>query len=196
MYPVCTLSQPNPTLNPTGRQRGALAPLVPSGAGGLVLALGRMPKTVAHLGIVALVSLAAAIPAAYAVCLDPKTLVSGYRVPLNEEIQSTKVIAIGTVTKEQPLHEDSSDPEGIAAYIYTVEILRQLKGRLPQVIDMRTENDSGRYSMEVGERHLLFLSKEGQYFIADSCGNSSVLPAGNATLKKVEATLAGRANAP
>ncbi|MFZ5877692.1 MAG: hypothetical protein ACOYXU_14995, partial [Nitrospirota bacterium] len=31
---------PNPTLNPTGCQRGALAPLGESGAGGLVLALG------------------------------------------------------------------------------------------------------------------------------------------------------------
>ena len=155
-----------------------------------------MPKTVAHLVIVALVSLGAAIPVAYAVCLDPKTRMSGYQVPLNKEIQSINVIAIGTVTKEQPLHEDSSDPEGITAYIYTVEILRQLKGRLPQVIDMRTENDSGRYSMEVGERHLLFLSKEGQNFIADSCGNSSVLPAGNATLKKVQSRLAGRSNVP
>jgi hypothetical protein len=50
--------------------------------------------------------------------------------------------------------------------------------------------------MEVGESHLLFLNQEGQYFIIDSCGNSSALPAGNDALKKVEAALAGRANVP
>jgi hypothetical protein len=155
-----------------------------------------MPNTVTRLGIVLLIILAAASPIAYAVCLDPETLLSGYQAPLNKEIQLTKVIAIGTVTKKQALHEDSSDPESITAYIYTVQIFRQLKGHVPQIIGLRTENDSGRYSMEVGERHLLFLSKEGQYFIADSCGNSSALPAGDAVVKKVEATLAGRTDAP
>jgi hypothetical protein len=155
-----------------------------------------MPNTVTRLGIVALIILAAASPTAYAVCLDLETLMSGYQVPLNKEIQLTEVSAIGTVTKKQALHEDSSDPEGITAYIYTVQIFQQLKGRVPQIIDLRTENDSSRYSVEVGERHLLFLNKEGQYFIADSCGNSSALPAGDAVVKKVEATLAGRTDAP
>jgi hypothetical protein len=155
-----------------------------------------MTRTVVHLGIVVLVSFTVGIPAAYSVCLDPKTLVSGYQIPLNEEIKSAKGIAMGRVTKEQPLHEEASDPEGITSEIYTVKILRQLKGRLPQVVEIRTENDSGRYSMEVGEIHLFFLSKEGQYFIADSCGNSSVLPTGNATLKQVETMLAERTNTP
>jgi hypothetical protein len=155
-----------------------------------------MPNTITRLGIVLLIILAAASPTAYAVCLNPETVMSGYQAPLNKEIQLTEVIAIGTVTKKQALHEDSSDPEDITAYIYTVQIFRQLKGRVPQIIGLRTENDSGPYSMEVGEKHLLFLSKEGQYFIADSCGNSSALPTGDAVVKKVEATLAGRTDAP
>ncbi|MBH0180677.1 MAG: hypothetical protein HP490_03105 [Nitrospira sp.] len=155
-----------------------------------------MPNTVTRLGIVLLIILASANSTAYAVCLAPETLLSDYQAPLNKEIQLAEVIAIGTVTKKQSLHENSSDPEGITAYIYTVQIFRQLKGRVPQIIDLRTENDSGRYSVEVGERHLLFLSKEGQHFVADSCGNSSALPAGDAVVKKVEATLAGRTDAP
>jgi len=155
-----------------------------------------MPNTVTRLGIGALIILTAASPTAYAVCLDPETLMSGYQVPLDKEIQLTEVIAIGTVSKKQALHEDLSDPGSITAYIYTVQIFRQLKGRVPQIIGLRAENDSSRYSVEVGEKHLLFLSKESQHFIADSCGNSSALPAGDAILKQVEATMAGRTNAP
>lgn len=155
-----------------------------------------MPNTVTRLGIGALIILTAASPTAYAVCLDPETLLSGYQIPLNKEIQSAEVIAIGTVTNKQALHEDSSDSVDITGYIYTVQIFRQLKGRAPQIIGLRAENDSSRYSVEVGEKHLLFLSKEGQYFIANSCGNSSALPAGDAMLKKVEATMAGRTDAP
>jgi hypothetical protein len=134
--------------------------------------------------------------AAYAVCLDPKTFVSGYHVALDEEFRSSKAIAIGKVTKERYLKEDSTDPDGITASIYTIHVLRQLKGQLPKVVGLRSENDSGRYPMRVGERHLLFLHKEGRHFIVDSCGNSSVLPQGNAVLTRVEAALASIANAP
>ena len=155
-----------------------------------------MPNAVAHLYSVAFTVLAAAAPATYAVCLDPKTLISGYHVPLDEEVRSRKVIVIGKVVRAEPLQEDATDPEGITAYIYTVQVLRQLKGHLPKVITLRTENDSGRYPMDVGEQHLLFLSAEGKHFVADSCGNSSLLPRGRAVLKSVEAELAKTSNAP
>lgn len=145
--------------------------------------------------LVALVTVAAALPA-YAVCLDPNTLVSGYHLPLREELRITNLIAIGKITKAKHLQEDSSDPDGITAYIYTVQISRQLRGHLPHVISIRDDNDSGRYAMEAGEEHLLFLSKKKKYFSVDSCGNSSVLPEGNAVLKQVEAALAQQSNAP
>ena len=143
----------------------------------------------------ALVALVSALPTS-AVCLDPKTFVSGYHLPLNEEVRSTKLIAIGKISKQRALQEDSSDPDGITAHIYTVQIFRKLKGHLPKVISIRVENDSGRYLMDVGEKHLLFLAKEEKYFSIDSCGNSSLLPRGNAVLKQVEAKLAPTSNAP
>jgi hypothetical protein len=145
--------------------------------------------------LIALVALAAALPAA-AVCLDPKTFISGYHLPLNDEVRSTRLIAIGKITKEMALQEDPNDADGITAHIYTVQISRQLKGHLPKIFKIRIENDSGRYLMDVGEEHLLFLAKEDKYFRVDSCGNSSVLPRGNAMLKQVEAKLARASNAP
>ncbi len=127
--------------------------------------------------------------AAYAVCLNPKTLVSGYKVDLREEIKSSAFIVIGRVTEAHALTEKSADPEDITAYIYTVRVLKRIKGTLPSVVHFRSENNSGRYPMTVGERHLLFLTRKGRYFEADSCGNSSLMPQGQATLAQLKAVL-------
>jgi hypothetical protein len=155
-----------------------------------------MNKLITYICIIGIGGIALTMPAAYAVCLDPKTLVSGYHVPLDEEIRTSKLIAVGEVTKSRYLKEDPTDPDDITAYIYTIRVLRPLKGRVPKLIELRSENDSGRYLMKEGERHLLFISSEGQHFVVDSCGNSSSLPKGNAVLQQVEATLARSASAP
>ncbi len=128
---------------------------------------------------------------AYAVCLDPKTLVSGYKVALGDEIQTSAAIVVGEVIKVHTLSEDLADPQGITAYIYTVRVLKRLKGTVPAVVRVRSENDSGRYRMNVGEKHLLFLTSKGQYFAADSCGNSSTMSRGQATLIQVNQALSG-----
>ena len=131
-----------------------------------------------------------------AVCLDPKTGVSGYRIPLNEEVSSTKSIAIGKITKKRPFSENLSNPELAIVHIYSVQVTRTLKGQLPKAINIRVEQDSGRYVMDVGEKHLFFLNQENDYFIVDSCGNSSPLPDGNAVLKQVETQLNQKSNKP
>ncbi len=133
---------------------------------------------------------------ATAVCLDPTTGISGYKIPLAVEIRASRAIVIGRVTSERPLREDASDPDGISAYVYTFEVSRVLKGRVPALIMLRAQNDSGGYRMSVGERHLLFLSKPASYFEADSCGNATELPRGDLTVRKVEDQLAGRAKPP
>jgi hypothetical protein len=144
---------------------------------------------------IALIASAISLPVS-AVCLDPTTFVSGYHLPLNTEVQSTRFIGIGKVTHEKALQENRSDPYGITATIYTVKIFRQLKGRLPKTISIKAENDSGRYPMDVGEEYLLFLTKEHRGYFVDSCGNSSALPQGNAALQRVEKKLAQASDAP
>ena len=121
----------------------------------------------------------------YAVCLDPKTLVSGYKVPLEEEIRFSDFITIGQVIESYYL-PDPVEPEFIAATIYAIRVTKQLKGKLPELIHIRSKNDSGTYWMETGEQHVLFLKKDEQHFIIDSCGNSSLLPQGNNVFKRVE----------
>jgi hypothetical protein len=128
-----------------------------------------------------------------AVCLDPRTDISGYHVPLDEEIRESTAIAVGTVVGEKKLNDGPDGPEWIVATISTVRIQKVLKGHLPEQVNVRTENDSGRYSMDIGEAHLLFLRplppNLGAGYWADSCGSSSRLPKGDAVVKQVEARL-------
>jgi hypothetical protein len=146
-------------------------------------------KSISPLWVLALLVSAILSSPAGAVCLDPKTMVSGCRVPLNSEIRSSPVIAIGKVIKISPLWEDRDDPDGVTAYLHTIRVLRQLKGRLPSVISVRVDNDSSRYAMSAGEEHLLFFTISGGILSVDSCGNSWQLPQGADVLRQVEAQL-------
>lgn len=138
------------------------------------------------------VALAALVTAsqAPALCLDPRTSASGYLVPLAEEVRSADVIVTGKVVRGQVLREDASDPQGVTAHLWTVRSIRQLQGRAPRLLTLRVENTSGRYPMQLGEEHLLFLTRDDKHFLVSGCGNSSALPQGMAVLTRVQAMLA------
>jgi hypothetical protein len=129
------------------------------------------------------------IDTASAVCLDPKTLVSGYTVPLASEIRTANAILIGRVMSQRSLREDRDDPEGITAYDVRIKVIDRLKGRLPRIIVVRNDNTSARYAMSVGEEHLLFVSRDGQDLRVDSCGNSSGMPHASELAERVRARL-------
>lgn len=133
---------------------------------------------------------------AYAVCFFPGTDLSGYRIPLSEEITTSAAIAIGKVIQSKELNEDASEPDYPTAYLYTFELSRILKGEVPQNIEIKAPNDSGGYRMSVGEEHLLFLGYDGSKFVADTCGNSTELAKGNETLALVERELGSNAGSP
>lgn len=134
-------------------------------------------------------ALAVHLGAAGAVCLDPKTLASGYKIPLGAEVRTAPAIVVARVLSEQGLRQDPADPDGYTAYHVTIKVLASLKGNLPPVIVIRNENTSSRYPMSVGEEHLLFVSQVGQEFWVDSCGNSAALPKGKQLIEQVRTQL-------
>lgn len=129
---------------------------------------------------------------ANAVCLDPKTLVSGYKTPLAAEVGSADAIVVGRVLSERALSEDRADPEGVTAYDVSVKVITRLKGKVPDVIVVRNENTSARYPMSVGEEHILFMSRTGSELWISSCGNSTVMPEGKQVVQQVRARMRGR----
>ena len=117
-------------------------------------------------------------------------------MPLNEEVDSTPLIAIGKVVAEKTLNDGPDGPEWIVATVYSVRVEKVLKGSLPSSIKLRTENDSGRYVMDVGERHILFLRplppELGAGYWANSCGNSAAFPKGASVVKIVQSRVKHR----
>jgi hypothetical protein len=136
-----------------------------------------------------LLTLASHLAATEAVCLDPKTWISGYKEPLTLEVRKAEAIVIGRVVSEQPLQENPDDPEGLTSYNVRVRVLVRLKGNLPNVFVIRNENTSARYLFGVGEEHLLFVARGSEGLWVNSCGNSSAMPQGKHLLKKIKAQL-------
>jgi hypothetical protein len=133
--------------------------------------------------------LAAHVLPAHAVCLDPETGKSGYKLPLKTEVRTAEAIVIGRVLSEHRLQEDPDDPDGVTASNLTINVLKKLKGSPPSVIVVRNENTSSRYPMSVGEEHILFVSRTKREAWIDSCGNSEVMPHGGEVVKEVWAQL-------
>jgi hypothetical protein len=121
--------------------------------------------------------------------LNPKTLVSGYKIPLETEVRTAEGIVVGRVLSEQGLQEDPTDPDGYTAYNMIVRVQVSLKGNLRNIIVIRSENDSSRYPMSVGEEHILFISRDRHGLWVDSCGNSAAMPEGRQLVKPIEAEL-------
>ena len=107
-----------------------------------------------------------------AVCLNPENLDKYYKPTIAEEIHSSDIIVVGTVKKVNSLSENSNDPDGWTAFLYTVEISEAFKGQVGGTITIRAENDSGGYRPRTGTRHIYFLKKRGKDFIADPRGNT------------------------
>lgn len=132
------------------------------------------------------------LPAAYALCLDPVTYISGYKTPLRTEIREAEAIIIGRVLSEQRLQEDPDDPIGVTASNFTIKVLARLKGSPPGVIVVRNENTSARYSMSAGEEHILFVYRTGHTRSINRCGSSQVMPHGEHVVKQVRRISAGK----
>jgi hypothetical protein len=104
------------------------------------------------------------------------------------------------VVADKKLSDGPDGPDYVVATIYSVRVEKVLKGRLPSLVKLRTENDSGRYTMGIGETHILFLQplapNLGAGYSADSCGSSSRLPKGETVVKQVQARMNETRHAP
>ncbi|MYM68173.1 hypothetical protein GTP45_15235 [Pseudoduganella sp. FT55W] len=132
-------------------------------------------------------------PTANAFCLAPQTEISGYKIPLDDEIKTAQSIIVGRVIQKNELKEDATDPVGITAYTIKIKVKTRLKGKLPDTISVRDENTSARYGMLLGEEHVLFISedRDGTLWV-DSCGNSAPAFRSQDLIKKIEAELRKR----
>jgi hypothetical protein len=135
-----------------------------------------LPKSTSSLLLkaIAVAGLAASANPSLAVCLDEKGN-SGYRIPVEAEIRDSAAVVTGEVISHHDLQEDRSDPAGTTATVYRFLVDQTVKGLVERRIEIRSNNDSGRFLMSTGKMYALFLNRREGAFIVNSCGNSGLL---------------------
>ena len=162
-------------------------------------------------------SLAAFLPAmtltpteAHAKCVgaDQTLPAQPYYYSVPKEFGRARFVVEGVVTNETwigdegkpkrlspPINPRENRPWGLAApYMgawYDVQVTRTFKGKPPLRLRLFSENSTARFSLNKGERYLLFVTEEafdapiGRALTADTCGNSARV--NRALLRKLQA---------
>jgi hypothetical protein len=106
------------------------------------------------------------------------------------EYFASRVVVETTLLRIRTLR-DKGDPEGVAAFVYTLHADRVLRGDIPAEFQIYEGNDSGRatFSWKAGRSYLLFLfnSTHSKLWSLDGCGNSGPLANAKAVLAQIDA---------
>jgi len=109
-----------------------------------------------------------AIPqTALAVCLQ-----EDYSV--RAEYSRSVAVVIAKVVSQRTL-PDPEDPESYGGTVYRVKVQESFRGSLHGMVDLFSENSSGRFPMVKGDRYILFLYRQQGQLSPDNCGNSGLL---------------------
>lgn len=106
---------------------------------------------------------------------------------VEQEFKSRALVFVGKVTKEREVAVQSAAVT--CGTFYLVEVVEVLKGSPRHMVELYSENSSGRFPMEVGQQYLIFADYgvfegiRGQKLAVDNCGNSALLPKGSKALE-------------
>ena len=98
------------------------------------------------------------------------------------EFQESAATLVGRVLSERAVPDSAGMFEGTR---YALRVDEVLRGRMRGTSLLFSENSSGRFPMQVGQRYLVFLYQSQGRWSVDNCGNSGPLPAAAATLAEV-----------
>jgi Carboxypeptidase regulatory-like domain len=110
------------------------------------------------------------------------------------EYFASKVVVEASLVKVRTVR-DKDDPQGIAAFVYTLRTDRLLRGQIDGVFQIYEGNDSGRatFDWNIGGKYLLFLFylRTEKSWGLDGCGNSGPLSGAKSVLEQIEAIQTG-----
>ncbi len=106
------------------------------------------------------------------------------------EYFASRVVVEATLLRTRTVR-DKDDPEGVAAYVYTLRTDLVLRGDIVAQFQIYEENSSGRatFTWKAGQQYLLFLfnSAQANMWELDGCGNSGPLSNAKAVLAQINA---------
>ena len=106
------------------------------------------------------------------------------------EYFASRVVVEATLLRTRTVR-DKDDPEGVAAFVYSLRADRVLRGDIAAQFQIYEGNDSGRatFDWKAGQQYLLFLlnSEHANLWALDGCGNSGPLNGAKAVLAQINA---------
>jgi len=112
---------------------------------------------------------------AHSFCPDPHP-------SLEKEYSTSAIVFVGTALSERSTIESDGFYDGTT---YTLQVEKIFRGKAGQMIDVFSENSSGRFPMTVGNRYIVFGYSQGGRIQIDYCDHSGMLPEKSSILKKV-----------
>lgn len=114
-----------------------------------------------------------------------------------DEIKQTSFIVIGTVTQQNLVVDPVEDPQGYEAVLFRVSVESIVYGKAPSYVSseyltLYTPNTSSRYQMEIGQKHLLFVSEGADGFWINSCGNSTEYKKSKPIIQTIKSLVDGK----
>jgi Carboxypeptidase regulatory-like domain len=104
------------------------------------------------------------------------------------EYFASQVVVEATLIQIQSV-SDKDDPEGISAYVYTLQAGHLLRGHIARRFKVYEGNDSGRatFDWKIGREYLLFLytHEADKGWKLDGCGNSGPLDHAKMALEEI-----------
>jgi len=82
------------------------------------------------------------------------------------------MVIVGTVVDEHATPASKNFYEGVTYRVKTEETLR---GQAPATVQLFSENSSGRFPMNTGEKYVLFVYRESGRYAIDACGSSGLV---------------------
>ena len=117
-----------------------------------------------HIKALPVLLLVVASPALHAACL-----LGDYSVA--SEFKRSEAVVTGVVMAARVV-QDAQHSWPFLGIAYTVQVQHTYRGKPQNNVVMFSENNSGRFPMELGSSYVLFLYKAGPHLEADYCGNS------------------------
>jgi len=99
------------------------------------------------------------------------------------EYDRSAAVVTGQVIAERPVAESGRHSDGV---VYTVKVETVYRGDRRGVVDVFSENSTGRFPMQLQERYLLFIYPETGRLVVDNCGNSGPVSEKTAVLRAVK----------